>query len=66
MPLELIPLTVGPWPMNMYILICPETQRGAIIDPGAEAERILETVGDARVVVVLVPRVPERFELLPR
>jgi hypothetical protein len=25
-----------------------------------------ESVGDARVVVVLVPRVPERFELLPR
>ena len=25
-----------------------------------------ETAGDARVVVVLVPRVPERFELLPR
>ncbi len=54
MPLELIPLTVGPWPMNMYILICPETQRGAIIDPGAEAERILETVGDARVDKILL------------
>ena len=25
-----------------------------------------ESVGDARVVVVLVPRVPERFNLLPR
>lgn len=25
-----------------------------------------ESVGDARIVVVLVPRVPERFELLPR
>ncbi len=27
---------------------------------------LAETPGDARVVVVLVPRVPERFELLPR
>ena len=33
--------SVGPWPMNTYVVIDPETNACAIIDPGADAEAIL-------------------------
>jgi hydroxyacylglutathione hydrolase len=46
--------TVGPWPMNSYALICPETQAAMLIDPGAEPERLAEMVADARPVAILL------------
>jgi len=52
--LELRRLEVGPWPMNCYLLRCPETGRVAIVDPGADAERILEAVGQAPVECILL------------
>jgi glyoxylase-like metal-dependent hydrolase (beta-lactamase superfamily II) len=33
-------ITVGPFAMNAYLLWCDETQRGILIDPGDEIERI--------------------------
>jgi glyoxylase-like metal-dependent hydrolase (beta-lactamase superfamily II) len=33
---------VGPWPMNTYALICPETGESALIDPGAEPETLMK------------------------
>lgn len=39
-PLELHIRTVGPWPMNAYILVCPETHQSVLIDPGAEPETL--------------------------
>ena len=47
MHLELQRLEVGPWPMNCYLLRCPSTGQLAIVDPGADASRILDTVGTA-------------------
>ena len=35
-------LAVGPIQANCYILGCPRTQEAAVIDPGAEGERILQ------------------------
>ena len=52
--LELQRLEVGPWPMNCYLLRCPETGRLAIVDPGSDAERILEAVGQAPVDCILL------------
>jgi glyoxylase-like metal-dependent hydrolase (beta-lactamase superfamily II) len=46
--------SVGPWPMNNYIVICQETQTSAIIDPGAEADTILELVKGTTVAVILL------------
>jgi glyoxylase-like metal-dependent hydrolase (beta-lactamase superfamily II) len=40
-------LSVGMTQANCYILGCEETQLGAVIDPGAEGERILEAVEDS-------------------
>lgn len=31
---------VGPWPMNSYALICPETGESALIDPGADPDAL--------------------------
>jgi hydroxyacylglutathione hydrolase len=46
--------TVGPWPMNSYALICPETQAAMLIDPGAEPERLADMVTDAKPVAILL------------
>jgi glyoxylase-like metal-dependent hydrolase (beta-lactamase superfamily II) len=52
--LELQRLEVGPWPMNCYLLRCPETGRLAIVDPGADADKILEAVRQAHVDCILL------------
>jgi len=39
-------LEVGPFLSNCYIVGSEKTKEGMIIDPGAEAERILKTVND--------------------
>ena len=37
-------LTVGPIMANCFIVGCQETAKAAVIDPGAEVERILVVV----------------------
>jgi len=54
MTLKLIPMTVGPWPMNGYIVIDEATSTSAIVDPGAEAERLLSQVDGTQVEAILV------------
>ena len=38
---------VGPWPMNSYALICPQTGRSVLIDPGAEPDALERMLGDS-------------------
>jgi hydroxyacylglutathione hydrolase len=52
--LELQRLEVGPWPMNSYLLRCPATGQVAIVDPGEDADIILEAVGDAPLCCILL------------
>ena len=33
---------VGPWEMNTYALVCPQTKDSVLIDPGADPETLLE------------------------
>ena len=54
MTLKLIELTVGPWPMNMCVLICEETNTSAIVDPGADPDVILKAVSDTKVDKILL------------
>lgn len=54
MTAKLIKKTVGPWPMNAYILIDEETSTSAIIDPGAEPEVILSLVEGTKVGAILI------------
>jgi len=37
-------LTVGPLQVNCFLVACPETMEAMVIDPGDEAERILQLV----------------------
>jgi glyoxylase-like metal-dependent hydrolase (beta-lactamase superfamily II) len=37
-------VVVGPLGVNCYILGCPETKEGIVVDPGAEPERIMAAV----------------------
>ena len=54
MKAKLIQQEVGPWPMNMYVVIDEETQTSAIIDPGADADKILELVKGTKVDKILL------------
>jgi glyoxylase-like metal-dependent hydrolase (beta-lactamase superfamily II) len=42
-------LTVGPFAMNAYILWCSRTLAGVLIDPGDEANLILQTVAKTKI-----------------
>lgn len=37
-------LVVGPLESNCYIVGCPRTRRGLVVDPGGDAERIVEEI----------------------
>ncbi len=54
MSLKLIQKAVGPWPMNTYIVIDKETQKSAIIDPGADAETILSLINGTSAEKILI------------
>lgn len=54
MSLILHQLEVGPWPMNTYVLVCPQTGNSIIVDPGAEGRRILEKTSAGPVVAILI------------
>jgi hydroxyacylglutathione hydrolase len=45
---------VGPWPMNTYLIVCPQSQASAIVDPGADAETILEMAQGTKVEMILL------------
>lgn len=47
-------LVVGRFHTNCYLVACEETREGIIIDPGADAERILDAVEELHVDVQLI------------
>jgi len=54
MPIEILKLEVGPWPMNSYILSCNETKECAVVDPGADANKILKAIQGMKVKFILI------------
>jgi glyoxylase-like metal-dependent hydrolase (beta-lactamase superfamily II) len=54
MTLKLIKQEVGPWPMNTYVLIDPESNASAIIDPGADADKILALTAGTQVMAIFI------------
>jgi len=54
MKAKLIQKTVGPWPMNTYVVICQATRSSAIIDPGADQDSILASVKGTHVEKILL------------
>ena len=51
---ELHKLEVGPLPMNAYVVVCQETGASGIIDPGADAQALLEAAAGTKVGAILV------------
>ncbi|MCK5836958.1 MAG: MBL fold metallo-hydrolase [Desulfobacula sp.] len=45
-PLFIQRLNVGPYEVNTYIVSCPETLEGIIIDPGGEDEKVHRVIED--------------------
>jgi glyoxylase-like metal-dependent hydrolase (beta-lactamase superfamily II) len=54
MKMELRTRAVGPWPMNTYALVCPETQQSVLIDPGADPDTLQEMLIGTRPVAILI------------
>jgi glyoxylase-like metal-dependent hydrolase (beta-lactamase superfamily II) len=54
MPVKLIQLELGPWPMNGYIVADERTSIGAIIDPGENSDAILEAVNTLQIEKILL------------
>ena len=42
-------LNVGPYEVNTYIIACPETLEGIILDPGGEDEKIIRVIAENRI-----------------
>lgn len=45
---------VGPWPMNAYVLIDPDSDSSIVVDPGADADAVLAATGGATVQTILL------------
>lgn len=53
-PLLLKSVAVGPWPMNAYAVICPESGQSVLIDPGAEPETLAALLEDSTSMAIVV------------
>jgi hydroxyacylglutathione hydrolase len=46
--------SVGPWPMNTYVVICDDTHQSLLIDPGAEPDTLVSLLGDSTPIAILL------------
>lgn len=56
------PIVVGPLQVNCYLLLCEETGQAAVVDPGADAESILQAVKEADCEVVMIINTHGHFD----
>ena len=47
-------INMGPYDNNGYILVCPETNEGIIIDTPAEPEKLLNEIGATKISHILI------------
>ena len=52
--LKITKINMGPYNNNGYIVICPETNEGVIIDTPAEPEKLLGAIGDVQIKSILI------------
>lgn len=60
--MKIEPIVVGPLQVNCYLLICEETSKAAVVDPGADAEVILQAVEAAGCDVSLIINTHGHFD----
>lgn len=46
--------SVGPWPMNAYVLVCPETGQSLLVDPGAEPDTLAAMLAGSTPIAILL------------
>ncbi|MEK7814498.1 MAG: MBL fold metallo-hydrolase, partial [Chloroflexota bacterium] len=51
---RIVKINMGPYNNNGYIVICPETNEGVIIDTPAEPEKLLGAIGDVQIKAILI------------
>ena len=54
LPMELRARSVGPWPMNTYTLVCPDTRQSVLIDPGADPDTLQEMLAETLPAAILI------------
>jgi len=47
--MQITTIIVGPFAVNCYLLVCPQTKEAVIIDPGDDAERLVNTLHEQRI-----------------
>ena len=52
--LRITKINMGPYNNNGYIVVCPETNEGVIIDTPAEPEKLLSEIGDVDIKAILI------------
>ncbi|MCH7606067.1 MAG: MBL fold metallo-hydrolase [Chloroflexi bacterium] len=52
--LKITKINMGPYNNNGYIVVCPETNEGVIIDTPAEPEKLLDVIGDVTIKAILI------------
>ncbi len=52
--IKITKINMGPYDNNGYIVTCPETNEGIIIDTPAEAEKLLSRIGDVQIKHILI------------
>ena len=52
--LKIARINMGPYDNNGYIVVCPETNEGIVIDTPAEPEKLLNQVGDVDIKAILI------------
>ncbi len=55
-------LPTGPLEVNCYIVGCEETKKGAVIDPGGHVDRILQTVENLQLDIVMIINTHGHFD----
>lgn len=52
--LEMRSRRVGPWSLNAYVLVCPETRQSVLVDPGAAPDRLEKLLEGTRPKAILI------------
>lgn len=54
MKAELRTAQVGPWPMNSYALVCPNSRKSVLVDPGADPQALEQLLVDSSPIAILL------------